>query len=51
MSILLFVSLTDGPGQNTETLHTLRPHFKGHSNSAYVVLTLILAEILTSFDP
>ena len=27
---------------------TLSPHYKGHSNLAYLVLTLILAEILTT---
>ena len=30
---------------------TLSPHYKGHKNSAYLVLTLIFAQILTSFDP
>ena len=30
---------------------TLGPHYKGHNNSAYLVLTLIFAQILTSFDP
>ena len=32
-------------------MYTLSPHYKGHSNSAYLVLTLIFAQILTSFDP
>ena len=34
-----------------QTTYTLSPHYKGHNNSAYLVLTLIFAQILTSFDP
>ena len=30
---------------------TLSPQYKGPYNSAYLVLTLISAQILTSFDP